>query len=144
MRKTPLALSACLLVLGGLLAGCGDDNGAANDPTPTPTETTGGPTETPTTTPSETAAPTGTVIDATIRGNDLEPNGERVKVKVGEEITINVDADRAGELHVHSSPEQELEYAKGKTTLHLTIKTPGIVEVEDHVADKVLVSLEVS
>jgi hypothetical protein len=121
MRRTQLALSACLLVVGGLLAGCGGDD----EPSGTP--------------PSK-----GTVIDATIRGDDVTPNGKRLQVKKGEEITINVDADRDGELHVHSSPEQELEYTKGKTTLHVTIDTPGIVEIEDHVADKVLVSLEVS
>jgi hypothetical protein len=128
MRNTPLALSACLLVLGGLTAGCSDNSKASNEPTPTTTST----------------PDAGTVIDATIRGNDIQPNGKRLQVKVGEDITVNVDSDRAGELHVHSVPEQELPYTKGKTTLHVQIKTPGIVDIEDHVADKVLVSLEVS
>jgi hypothetical protein len=121
MRKRLFALSACLLVIGGLTAGCGGKDKTGTTPTPT-----------------------STVVNATIRGNDIEPNGKRIPVKVGEDITINVDSDRDGELHVHSSPEQHLEYKKGKTTFHVSIKTPGIVDIEDHVADKVLVSLEVS
>jgi len=140
MRKIPIAATACVLVLGGLLAGCGDDGDSAGEPTPTQSTASS---QTPSSSPP-TPTPAGTVINATIRGNDLEPNGERIKVGVGEEITINIDADRAGELHVHSTPEQELEYPKGTSTVKLTLTTPGIVEIEDHVADKVLVSLEVS
>src|SRR5262249_51342002 len=109
MRKTPIALAACLLSVG-LLAGCGDDTDSSTTPTNTPTSTT---------------TDDGLVINATIRGDEVDPNGERLEAKVGEPITINVDADRAGELHVHSTPEQELEYDKGKTTLHLDpITTP--------------------
>jgi len=136
MRKTLTLLPAVVLALV-VLAGCGDDD-PGSTPTPTPSTT---PTGTDTTSPTPTEDP-GVVIEATIRGDELDPNGERVDVKLGEPITIVVDADRAGELHVHSDPEQELEYAKGTTRLELDpITVPGIVEVEDHVADKLLVSL---
>jgi len=141
MPKSALALSACVLTLT-LLTGCGDDEPSATPPTPT-VSSTPSPTPTPTPTPTPSEEP-GLVINATIRGNDIEPNGERIQAEVGEEITINVDADRPGELHVHSVPEQELAYGAGQTTLKLTIDTPGVVDVEDHVADKVLVSLQVS
>ena len=134
--KTLAASAACFLALG-LLAGCGDDEQPSTEPTNSST-----PTDTPT---QSTTDEPGVVINATIRGDDIDPNGERLDVKLGEPITIVVDADREGELHVHSTPEQELEYAKGQTTLELDpITTPGIVDIEDHVADKVLVSLEVS
>jgi hypothetical protein len=55
-----------------------------------------------------------------------------------------VTADREGEMHVHSTPEQELQYGVGKTILTVTIERPGIVEIEDHVADVVVVQLQVS
>lgn len=142
MRKTLTLVPALVLALG-LLAGCGDD-----DPTTTPTETqtsTASATPTETSTPTPTPTPTeepGVVIQATIRGDDLDPNGERVEVPLGEPITIVVDADHAGELHVHSDPEQELAYKKGTTRVEIApITVPGIVEVEDHDADKLLVSL---
>ncbi len=45
---------------------------------------------------------------------------------------------------MHSTPEQELEFPAGKSTQTLTIEQPGIVEVEDHDLDKVIVQLEVS
>ncbi len=52
-------------------------------------------------------------------------------------------SDREGELHVHSSPEQELAYEAGTTELDVTIDKPGIVEIEDHVAEVLIVQLEV-
>ncbi|HSV38674.1 MAG TPA: hypothetical protein VLI04_07925 [Nocardioidaceae bacterium] len=146
MRTKIIAVPACLLALG-LIAGCGGDDPAA-EPTSTPTVTTTSPSPTLTQSPTQSPTPTdepGVVIEATIRGNDLEPNGKRVAVPLGEPITIVVKADRAGELHVHTTPEQELAYAKGTTRLELApITTPGLYEVEDHVAEKLLVSLEVS
>ena len=53
-------------------------------------------------------------------------------------------ADEPGELHVHSSPEQELEYGAGTTTLKLTLDQPGVVDVESHDPKAVIVQLEVS
>lgn len=142
-RTLSLTLATAVLALGSL-AGCAEDDEPSTKPTPT---TSSSSTPTPSGSPSATATPTvdGVVIRATIRGDELDPNGERVKVPLGEPITIVVDADRAGELHVHSAPEQELEYGKGITRVTLDpITIPGIIEVEDHVADKLLVSLEVS
>ena len=122
MRRCAAVL-VVLFCTVGLLAGCGEDE---------PTEGSDG-----TTTDSQT-------IEITFAGDTVEPNGERVDVKAGEPITLQVKADEPGELHVHSNPEQELPYGAGTTTLKLTIDEPGVVEVESHELEKVIVQLEVS
>jgi len=122
MRRCAAVL-VVLVCTVGLLAGCGEDE---------PTEGSDG-----TTTDSQT-------IEITFSGDTVEPNGERVDVKAGEPITLQVKADEPGELHVHSNPEQELPYGTGTTTLKLTIDEPGVVEVESHELEKVIVQLEVS
>jgi hypothetical protein len=84
------------------------------------------------------------VIDVTIKGDSVTPNGERVDVAVGQEVLLKVTADAPGEIHVHSTPEQELEYQSG--TQDLTIEAmdqPGTVDVESHALEKVIVQLEV-
>ena len=84
------------------------------------------------------------VIDITFSGDSVTPNGERVDVSTGQPISLHVTADRPGEIHVHSSPEQELEYTKGTSTLTVKpIKAPGEVDVESHALDKLIVQLEV-
>ena len=45
----------------------------------------------------------------------VTPNGERVEVPVGEPVEL-IAADQPGEIHVHSTPEQEIEYPKGTTS----------------------------
>ena len=82
-------------------------------------------------------------INITIKGGKVTPHGDRVKVKVDKPITLHIDADSAGEIHVHSTPEQHIDFEKGTSTKKLTIKQPGIVDVEDHALDKVIVQLEV-
>ena len=100
-----------------------------------------------TTTPAARA--TGTdlatkTIEVTITGDDVTPNGDRVEVQVNQPIELVVEADAEGEIHVHSDPEQELEYGAGTTTLPtFTIDKPGIVEVESHALEKTIVQLEV-
>jgi len=85
-----------------------------------------------------------TTVKVDIEGESVHPNGELVELGVGEPLVIEVEADHAGELHVHSSPEQELAYDKGHTTLRLTIDKPGVVDVESHDLDKTIVQLQVS
>ena len=83
------------------------------------------------------------VVEITFEGGTVEPSGERIAVEVGRPVELVVKADEGGEIHVHSKPEQELEYSEGTTTLPLTIDKPGVVDVESHDLDQVIVQLEV-
>lgn len=91
--------------------------------------------------------PTGSgetkTIDITFTGDSVSPNGERVEVAVGQPIELVIKAEASGEIHVHSTPEQELEYGAGTTTLKLTIDQPGVVDVEAHDLEQTIVQLEV-
>ena len=117
------ALVALALACTVGLAGCGDDD-----------DTSGG---------AGKDLPTKT-INVTIEGDDMTPNGDRVEVEVGQPIELVVKADAEGEIHVHSDPEHEFEYAEGTTTLKaFTIDKPGVVEVESHELEKLIVQLEV-
>ena len=82
-------------------------------------------------------------IEVTFADGTVTPNGERVTVQAGKAITFVIKAQEPGTLHVHSSPEQQLEYAAGTTTLKITIDAPGVVDVEAHNPDKTIVQLEV-
>jgi hypothetical protein len=135
------------------LAGCADSDEPTTEATPavsesaTPSESPSeSPTEAPTATeePSEAATEdSGEAIEIEIEGDRIEPNGKRVKVAAGEPIMLEIESDRAAELHVHSSPEQVLEVKKGESTLELTIDRPGIVDVEEHDSGLVVLQLEV-
>jgi hypothetical protein len=83
------------------------------------------------------------VIDITIHGDQVTPNGTDVDVSVGQPIELDVTADKPGEIHVHSSPQaQEFEYGQGSSTLHVKpIPAPGQVVVESHTLDKTLFTL---
>jgi hypothetical protein len=119
--RSRVAAFAARALLALSLTACGGD-----DSTPA-----GGSTETKT-------------IKVTFDGDTVTPNGERVDVAVGQPIELDVTADAPGEIHVHSNPEQELEYDKGSTTLTLEpIDQPGVVDVESHHLEATIVQLEV-
>ena len=84
------------------------------------------------------------VIEVTFSGDSVTPNGERIEVSTGQAVKLEVTADQPGEIHVHSSPEQELAYQKGTSTVTIKgIDAPGTVDVESHALDKVIVQLQV-
>jgi len=83
-------------------------------------------------------------IDVTFKGDSVTPNGDRVEVKLGEPVVLKIDADAPGEIHVHSTPEQEISYPAGQSTEKITIDKPGVVDVESHHLEKTIVQLEVS
>ena len=151
MRATRLAPLATILLLALGVTACGDD--AASEP-----ETDSSPTTSAPSSPSESAGESATstpgdstqtpeaarpTIEITFEGGTVTPNGARVAVPMGQEIDLVITADRPGELHVHSTPEQELSYGAGTSTLPLVIDQPGIVEVESHDPALVIVQLEV-
>jgi plastocyanin len=73
----------------------------------------------------------------------VTPNGDRVDVEVGQPVEFVVAADEAGEIHIHSEPEQALEYDEGEKTFKVEFDKPGVIVVESHNLDEVIVQLEV-
>ena len=143
--RTRLTTAVLVLASGLLLAGCGGDDTAAQE-TPSPSPTSASPSETASEEPKSEEPepePTGTVVVVTIEGDRIEPAGDRVEADLDQPVTLAITSDRPGELHVHSTPEQELAYEAGTSTLPLVIDQPGIVEVESHDLELVVVQLEV-
>lgn len=89
------------------------------------------------------AATTGTTVKISVTDTSVDPSGTRVQVKKGEPVTLLITATVAGELHVHSSPEEHVEFPKGTSAASITLKQPGVVDVEDHKLNKLIVQLEV-
>lgn len=83
------------------------------------------------------------VVEVTFEDGEVDPNGERVEVDAGRPIDLVVTADEPGEIHIHSDPEQALEYDAGTETFEIQIDRPGVVEVESHNLDEIIVQLEV-
>ena len=134
MRKTiSTATPAVLLPAALLLGGCG---GSSTD---------AGPAAGSTSSAGASSSPgQGPVINVTVKGNDITPNGDRVDAKVGEPVTINVTTTATASCTCTPRPSRSWTYSKGKTTLHVTVDTPGVVDIEDHIADVVVVQLQVS
>lgn len=119
-----MATLAVLLGMTGLLTACGSSND--------------------TNTADNGASTEAKVINVTFSGDTVTPNGERVDVTVGQKVQFVVKADAAGEIHVHSNPEKELEYNAGTTELTIgPFDKPGIIEVESHALDKTIVQLKI-
>ncbi len=143
-----LRLSSLVIVALLVVTGCGsDDEGAAEGSAESSSETESKTAEpTPSDEPSAAETPKkpqGTTIDITFSGDSVKPDGVRKKVEAGKPVTLRIKADRAGELHVHSSPEQEIGYPAGTSRQKLTIEQPGLVDVESHDLHKLVVQLEV-
>lgn len=157
MRRTRIALAATT-VAALLLTGCGGTDSGSDDPA------SGATSESPASTPSEMETPDssesegtgeteetkeakplpkGPFADITLKGDKASPNGERIKLGAGETLTLRIDSDRPGELHVHSTPEQEIGFPAGKSERKLVIEQPGVVDVEEHESGLVLLQLEV-
>lgn len=120
MRR-PLAALAVLLAALTLTTACGSDGSDGSSGSTEPK-----------------------VIKVTFNGDSVTPNGDRIEVSVGQPIELDVTADAPGEIHVHSNPEQELEYKAGTSTIQVKpIDQPGTVDVESHALDKVIVQLQV-
>jgi len=79
-------------------------------------------------------------IAITFSGDDVTPNGTDIDIKVGQPLEFDVTADKPGEIHVHSSPQQEFEYKAGSNQVISVdpIQAPGRVTVESHTLEKTL------
>ena len=141
MRRIALLTSA--LILAATLTACGSDEPETEPPADPTTSATDEPTDEPSEEPSEEPTPEGPrQIEITFEGGSA-PQVERVKMDAGETIELVIKSDAPGELHVHSDPEQTIDYKAGTTTAPLTIDRPGVVEVERHEPEALILQLEV-
>ena len=151
MRSAHLIAVALTIVLALSACSGGDDESTDDAPDVTATAPadsgSGPPEESPSTSPSQSASPTEApavpTIEVRIEGDQVAPNAEKLSIAVNETMVWNITSDRAGELHVHSKPEQFVEFGEGETRAEMTIETPGSVEVEDHETSAVVAILEV-
>lgn len=114
-----VAVLACVLLVA---TGCGDDEAP----------------------PTEGSEPVS--FEITFEGDTVTPSGVEEKVARGQDVELVVEADAPGELHVHSTPEQQLSYAAGTTTLRVNLanQPPGVVDIESHTLDQLVLRLEIS
>jgi|GEM_PF-1376182 hypothetical protein len=135
--STPAArtVAAGILTLATSLgvAGCGSDTSSASDTSSTKSTSSKAP----------SADASAQKLDVAIKGETITPTNKRIEVNKGKPLTITISSDRPGELHVHSSPEEEIPFDKGTTTKQVTFANPGVVEVEEHVSDTLIAQLEV-
>lgn len=144
------AITVSLLLAAGLtLSACGDDAETTAEPSPSPSTASSTPSESPSEEPESEEPepepePQGTVVVVTIDGDRIEPNGASIKADLDEPVVLAITSDRPGELHVHSTPEQYVEFRRGSHEYELTFEQPGVVEVEDHDTGFVIAQLQVS
>ena len=137
VRPSLAAGAATALVLALSLTACGSDNKSSG--TAPEAELSATPAAQVSAAPGADAK----VIAIKIAGGTVEPTGEHVDVKANQPIVLQINADAAGELHVHSSPEQHIEFPQGGSEITLKLAQPGEVDIEDHALDQLIVRLEV-
>ena len=150
-RRVLTRLVPAVLLLTASLAACGGDGDT--DPPATEQATTSSPSDTPSDSPSddapsdpasESSTPADSVaVTVSREGDSFTPNGERVELGIDQPLVLTIEADEAGELHVHSTPEQDISYDAGTSEHEIVIDRPGVVEVESHDPDMILLQLEV-
>ena len=136
------ALSACS---GGSSAGTpsaaaptSSSAPATSSAAPSPTETT----EQPSPTTSSPAAQ-GKLVEITVAKNKVTGPKGRVKVKLGDKVTLRVTSDVADEIHLHGY-DKHADVEKGGTAdLTFTANVAGVFEVELESRALQLVQLQV-
>ena len=125
-RLVPGALAVCCL-----LGGCGGgDKGDGAAATTVATSTSAGGATSSTEAASTTAGFSGVVVEAKVTGNQVETASRRVRIDLGQKVRVQVEADRAEEVHVHGY-DLKGDVAPGKPAIiDFTANVPGVFEVE--------------
>ena len=143
--STTIAATFTLVLAPAACGGVDEDTA----PPPEPTDATSSVTPSVATSPAASVSPTtestdlGPLLTVTIDGDEVSPNAEEIDLGTGEKLLVEIDSDRAGELHVHSASEQFIEFADGTTNSEIVVNRPGTVEVEDHDTSAVVALIEV-
>ena len=82
-------------------------------------------------------------VNITISRGKTVPSGEKINVRVGQEVILNVISDTDDEIHAHVGEDgYELPVRAGKPAKgSFTLEEPGSFEVESHNLEKIIVIL---
>jgi hypothetical protein len=132
----PLRRSLIVLAASAALAlsGCGGNDPDSAAPAASSEHSDHGSSQEP-----DTSGAAAATVDVTIEGDEVTPVAQAVEIGVGETVLLNITSDRSGELHVHSSPEQEFEFESGTSAVEVTLDQPGTVDIEEHESDALIV-----
>jgi hypothetical protein len=145
-RSTIGALICGTAVLG-LLLGCTSaaEPQANASPTPVVGPTPSGPSSPTSVSPSPPSLNPdyALTINIVISKGKTVPNGEKINVRVGQKVILNVTSDTDDEIHAHLGDDgYELPVPAGRPTKgSFTLNIPGSFEVESHNLAKTIVIL---
>ena len=147
-----LSILACAAAL--VLTGCGGEDAPSTADQDTGSAASSGPSASTSTSPStepseppkspkpsKSENPAAATVKVTISGDNVSPIAESVKVGVGEILVLDMTSDRAGELHVHSTPEQQLTFEAGTSKVEVIVEQPGQVDIEEHESGALIVRM---
>jgi len=139
-RRLVVGVLAVCCLLGG--CGGGDEGGGTATTTAATSTSSGGATSS-TEAASTTAGFSGVVVEAKVTGNQVETASRRVRIDLGQKVRVQVEADRAEEVHVHGY-DLKGDVAPGKpAVIDFTANVPGVFEVELEVSGLKLFELQV-
>jgi heme/copper-type cytochrome/quinol oxidase subunit 2 len=144
------ALICGAMILGLLLSACTAGPGPGSSASPPtavsspsePSSPAASPPSVPASSPSLNADYALT-ININISNGKTVPNGEKINVRVGQKVILNVTSDTDDEIHAHIGGEgYELPVRAGTPAKgSFTIESPGSFEVESHHLEKIIVIL---
>lgn len=115
-----VVLAAAAVGLFVVLSGGDDDSGSDSDTTTQATTAT---------TASVPEAPTASI---TVKGGEPVGGVQDVEVTKGDEVTLQVSSDTAGEVHVHGYEIEKPIEAGGMVQVRFTADIDGKFEIEQH------------
>jgi hypothetical protein len=149
-RAANTALICGTIALALFLGACtrsAEPEAAASSPAPvtsptSPSSPATSPPSPPASSPSLNADYTLTINIEIARGKTV-PSGEKINVRVGQKVILNVTSDTDDEIHAHIGGEgYELPVRAGTPSRgSFTIESPGSFEVESHHLEKIIVIL---
>jgi hypothetical protein len=146
--KTPGALASGAVLLGLLISGCtsGAEPQATTSPAAVSPSEPSAPAESPSSispSPPSLNPDYPLTVNITIAEGKTIPSGEKINVRVGQKVILNVTSDIDDSIHAHVGgegyelPVQAGTPAKGSFIL----ESPGSFEVESHQLEKIIVIL---
>ena len=148
-HRTHGALLYGAVVAGLLLSGCTSTAEPQSSASPTvassPAESSSSatsPTSVPPSSPSLNPDYALTINIIIAKGKTI-PSGEKINVRVGQKVILNVTSDTDDEIHAHIGGEgYELQVKAGTPAKgEFTLGSPGSFEVESHHLEKIIVIL---